>query len=103
MSSDENRPCTHSALLAARMVVRMPLEKELEVYRTKLPDLKESEGKFALVHGDQFIDVFNTYEDALKAGYQKFGLQPFLVKQISAIEQVHFISRFIDPCVRTVA
>ena len=76
----------------------MGLEKELETYKNKLGELKENEGKFALIHGEDVIDVFNTYEDALKQGYQKFGLEPFLVKQIHTIEQVQFISRLVDPC-----
>lgn len=76
----------------------MALETELETYKQKLPELKENEGKFVLIHGDEVVDIFSTYDDAIKAGYQQFALQPFLVKQIHAIEQVQFISRFIDPC-----
>ncbi|MFL6199301.1 MAG: hypothetical protein ACJ76J_09005 [Thermoanaerobaculia bacterium] len=78
----------------------MDLEKELAVYRSKLPELKaEYEGKFVLIHGDQVVDFFSSYDDAIKAGYSRFGLEPFLVKQIHALEQAQFISRFVDPCV----
>lgn len=77
----------------------MALERELTAYETKLPELKEHEGKFALFHGDQLVDVFGTYEDALKHGYSTFGLAPFLVKQIHGIEQLGFISRLMDPAV----
>jgi hypothetical protein len=76
----------------------MALEKELETFKNKLPGLKDSEGKFALVHGDELVDVYTSYEDAIKEGYAKFKLDPFLVKQIHAIEQVQFISRLIAPC-----
>ena len=77
----------------------MALERELATYKAKLPELKDQEGKFVLVHGSDIVDVFGTYEDAIKEGYQKFGTaDPFLVKQIQAIEQVQFISRFVDPC-----
>jgi hypothetical protein len=76
----------------------MALEKELETYRNNLPELKgENEGRFVLIRGDQVIDVFSSYDDALKAGYTQFGLQPFLVKKIQAVEQAQFISRFVDP------
>ena len=44
----------------------MALEKELEAFKKKLPELKDQQGKFALVHGDDFVDVFSSYEDALK-------------------------------------
>ena len=68
------------------------LDKELSVYRDKLPELKaEHEGKFVLIHGDQIADFFSSYEDAIKAGYSKFGLEPFLVKQIHTLEQAQFI------------
>lgn len=76
----------------------MPLEAELETYKQKLQELKENEGKFALIHGTTVVDTFSSYDDAIKAGYKEFGLQPFLVKQIQSIEQVQFISRFTDPC-----
>lgn len=78
----------------------MALEKELAVYQSKLPELKADEGKFVLIHGEEVVDIFSSYEDAIKAGYSQFGLEPFLVKQIHALEQAQFISRFVDPCVR---
>jgi tRNA(Ile)-lysidine synthase TilS/MesJ len=79
----------------------MALEKELATYKAKLPDLKEHQGKFVLIHGDEVVDFFVAYEDAIKAGYGKFRLEPFLVKQVSVSETVHYFTRhiipFIDP------
>jgi hypothetical protein len=78
----------------------MALEKELETFRSKLLELKgEHEGKFVLIHGEQVVDFFSSYEDAIKDGYARFGLAPFLVKKIQALEQAGFISRLADPCV----
>jgi hypothetical protein len=77
---------------------RMALEKELETYQKKLQDLQGEEGKFALIHGE-LMDIFETYEAAIVAGYQKYALEPFLVKQIQAVEQVQFVTRFLGlPC-----
>ena len=73
----------------------MALEKELETYRTKLPELKDREGQFVLIHGDDVIDTFTSYEDAIKEGYARFKLDPFLVRQIRAFEQAQFITRLI--------
>jgi len=73
----------------------MALEKEWDTYRNALPNLSQQEGKYVLVHGSQIVDFFTSYEDALKAGYDKFGVDPFLVKQIEMVERVHFISRFV--------
>lgn len=75
----------------------MALEKELETYKRKLPELTQHEGKFVLVHGEEIVDTFSTYEDAIKAGYQRFKTEPFLVKQVHAIEPVLFVSRNITP------
>jgi hypothetical protein len=77
----------------------MALEKELQTYRRELPKLLGQEGKYALVQGDALAGVWDTYEDAIQAGYDKFGLKPFLVKQILAVEQVHSITRNVTfPC-----
>ena len=75
----------------------MALEKEMETYTAKLPELLSHEGKFVLIQDDRVVDVYDSYEDAIKEGYAKFGLSPFLVKQIEWSEQVHFVSRFV-PC-----
>jgi hypothetical protein len=76
----------------------MALEKELETYKRKLPELKKDEGKYVLINGDTVIDTFTSYEDAIKEGYRQFGLVPFFVKQIQIIEQIQFISRSVSPC-----
>ena len=78
----------------------MALEKELETYRLKLPELRaDNEGKFVLIHGTEVVNTYTSYEDAIRDGYARFGIdRSFLVKQIQGIEQVHFISRFAEPC-----
>jgi hypothetical protein len=82
----------------------MALEKELETYKNKLPELKKDEGKFVLIKGAEVIDTFTSYEDAIKEGYKKFKLEPFLVKQIHSIERVQLVTRFIRPsCCKVVA
>jgi hypothetical protein len=79
----------------------MALERELETYKSKLPELKGSEGKFVLIHGVDLIGTFTSYEDAIKEGYARFKVEPFLVKQIQAIEQVQLVTRLIAPsCAR---
>lgn len=77
----------------------MPLETEMKTYREKLAELREHEGKFVLIHGTEVVDFFSTYDDAIKEGYQQFGVTPFLVKRVEAAEQMLFISRFVDPLV----
>jgi hypothetical protein len=73
-----------------------PLQKEIETYNAKLPELLGSIGKFVLIKGDQVEGTYDTYEDALKIGYERFKLDPFLVKQIVPAEQIHFFTRELD-------
>ena len=75
----------------------MSLETELKTYKEKLNELKEFEGKFVLIKGNSVVDTYTSYEDAIKEGYSKFGLEPFLVKQIRSFNGVQFISRFVPP------
>jgi hypothetical protein len=75
----------------------MPLEKELGVYDAHLIDLLANEGKYVLIFGDQ-IGIFKSYEEALQAGYEKYGLEPFLVKQINRAEPIHYFSRDLSAC-----
>ena len=75
---------------------RMALEKEISFFQTHLSEFAvDHTGQHVLIHGDEVVDFFSSYEDALKAGYNRFGLDPFLVKQVQTIEQVHSISRLL--------
>lgn len=75
----------------------MALEVELATYKSKLDELKQHEGKFVLIHGQDVAGVFDTYEDAIKDGYEKFALTPFLVKRIQSFETAQLASRLIVP------
>ena len=75
------------------------LSAELDTYnREKSRLAAESEGKYVLIHGNDVAGVWDTYEDALKAGYQEFKLEPFLVKQIQSVDQVYYFARDIALC-----
>jgi hypothetical protein len=73
------------------------LEIEEETYRALLPGLLKDEGKYALVCGEALKGVYAAYEDALTQGYKECGLKPFLVRKISAVEQLHYFSRDLGP------
>lgn len=75
----------------------MALERELATYARHLESLKEHTGKFVLIHGDDVVETFVSYEDAIKAGYAQFKLEPFLVNQIETDEMVQYITRHIVP------
>lgn len=70
------------------------LSKELSTYRLKLPTLIGQQGKFVLIKGENIDGVYNTYSEAMTAGYTKHGISsPFFVRKISPVEQVLFFSR----------
>lgn len=75
----------------------MALEQELKTYEANVDKWTDHAGKFVLIRGEEVVDFFAAYEDAIKAGYQKFGLEPFLVKQINAVETAQCITRHIHP------
>src|SRR5258708_20332963 len=60
----------------------MTLEIELATYRAMLPVLKADEGKFVLIRGEEIAGTFNSWEEAVRYGYERFKLDPFLVKHI---------------------
>lgn len=76
----------------------MSLAKELETYNSHLAEWAEHEGEYVLIKGDEVCDFFSSLDDALKAGYEKFQLEPFFIKQVSLIEQVMYFTRPITPC-----
>lgn len=83
--------------------VELSLEKELEKYRKILPTLTNEEGRYALIADEDVLGFFDTYADAIEAGYRERGLKPFLVKQIAALEVVANYSRDIRPACHTSA
>ena len=59
------------------------LDTEREVFEQQRNELlAEHPGKFALIKGSEFVGAFNTIEEAITEGARRFGLQPFLVRQI---------------------
>ena len=69
------------------------LETELKTYQAQKQTLLRDEGKYVVIHGSEILGVYATYEDALKIGYEKCKLEPFLVKKIEAVEQAHYFTR----------
>jgi UDP-2,3-diacylglucosamine pyrophosphatase LpxH len=68
----------------------MPLEKELAAYEKMKTDLlKTYEGKFVVIHGDEFCGAFDTAENAYAEGVKRFGREPFLMKKVVEKEEVY--------------
>ena len=76
----------------------MSLERELATYHEHMLELLSSEGKFVLIRGDEIAGRYDSYEKALEAGYERYGLDPFLVKKIQRSEPLHYFSRDLPRC-----
>jgi hypothetical protein len=76
----------------------MALEHEYQLYKSKVPELlgpgDVNEGKYVVIRGDDVLWPLDTYEEALKAGYGRHGLTPFMVQQIERHPTVIFMRDF---------
>jgi len=64
-----------------------PLEIEQRTYEARQQELLAHQGKYVVIKAAD-VGVYDTYEDALKAAYDEFGLQPFFVRRIEAVPQI---------------
>ena len=55
-------------------------------------------GKFVVIVGEEVEGPVETFQEALRAGYRRFGLGPLFIKQILSVEPVVEASREITPC-----
>ena len=78
----------------------MALEQELETFRRELPRLLREghRGKYALIHEGEVNSIWGTLDDGLSAGYERFGLKAFLVKEITDHEEPEYFSRNVTRC-----
>jgi hypothetical protein len=76
----------------------MALEREIETYRRKLPELLANKGKYIVIHGEEILGIFDGLADALRSGYNHTLTEPFLVRRIAEEEPVLVSSRNLRPC-----
>lgn len=68
----------------------MALETEIAAFARMKPDLlKAYDGKFALMHANDFLGAFDSAENAYAEGVKQFGREPFLVRRIAEEEGVY--------------
>ena len=72
----------------------MALEREKATYWSKLPEfVRSAEGRYVVIHGEEVAGFEDTYEKALDLGYDRYGLNGFLVHKVASVEPVHYFSR----------
>jgi hypothetical protein len=64
------------------------LEQERVFFKNRQADWEKLyPGKFVLVQGQELIGVFDTAENAVSEGIRRFGLNPFLVRNVLEKEE----------------
>ncbi len=75
------------------------LDRETQTYEANLTDmLKAGEGHYVVIHGESISKMLPSYESAVTWAYENFGLERFLVKQVTAIDPVVCHSRYAGQC-----
>jgi len=69
-----------------------PLVEEYEFYRNNRNELiSKHNGKFALIKGRELVGVFDTDQDAYKAGLLRFGNVPFMIVRVQEGDEKNWI------------
>ena len=72
------------------------LDEEMITYCDHLPGLLQGQqGQYVLIKGTNVVGVFRDRSEALREGYQRFGVVPFLVRQIVACEPVVYLPNVV--------
>lgn len=78
------------------MTEPIQLKQEIKTYnKLKKQLLAEAKGQFVLIKDDKLLGTYQNYNDALSEGYKRFGNKPFLIKQITEVEEVNYFTRLI--------
>ena len=68
----------------------MPLETELQFYEEHRKELAQKyRNLFVLIRGNELIGVFPDAESAHQQGVNKFGMEPFFVRQVLDVDPVN--------------
>ena len=75
--------------------------RDSTAFQRELPHLisnPANRGRFALINNEQVIELFDTFEEGVQAGYDRFGLLPFLVLEVNDRPEPIYFSRNLQPC-----
>ena len=69
----------------------IPLEQEYQFFTSHLDNFLQNHlNEFVLIKGENIINFFKSYDEALKAGLSQFGNVPFFIKVVKKEEEVHY-------------
>jgi hypothetical protein len=72
-----------------------PFTVELAFFESHLAEfLEKAKGKFVLIKGEEVVGFFDTDNAAYKAGIERFGVAPFLIREVLPEEQMYDIPAY---------
>jgi hypothetical protein len=72
------------------------LAGDIATYRAHLEEMAtEHDGQFVLIREGEIIGFFPDFTAAAREGYRRFGIVPFLVKEVTATEEVVYIPNVV--------
>ena len=61
------------------------LDREIAAYANRKDELEASyNGRWVVFHDDEFVGSFGTLDEAAVAAARRFGLGPYLIRQVGA-------------------
>jgi hypothetical protein len=85
------RAVHEAAVVGGKLVHEIPDPAEGEPFADEWKTFKREvyrlmchggRGRFALIKGDKVVSVWDTHNDAIQAGRERFGQEPFMVQEI---------------------
>jgi len=79
----------------------MALEQEWQTFQRELAGLLQdpaNRGKYVLIKGEKVDSIWTTIDEGLEAGRERFGLEPFMVKEINDHPEPKYFSRRVKKC-----
>ena len=77
--------------------MEIALEQEYKFFLSRLKEFSKTHlHKFVLIKGEQVVDFFTSYEQALRAGLARFGNIPFFIEEVKEEEEVHYFHQGIN-------
>ena len=77
--------------------MEIALQQEYKLFLSHLEEFSRTHlHKFVLIKGEQVVDFFTSYEQALRAGLSQFGNVPFFIEEVKEEEEVHYFHQGIN-------
>ena len=73
----------------------MPLEAETAYFNAHRTEWVEGgkQGKWAVVHAQELLGFFDTVVEGYRAGFERWGHDPFLVAEVTPADEIKTIHR----------